>query len=89
MFTVAEKAEQCNDNSATGAENQRLRRQRQVERIWRLGARVVFELIDELARHHDIADVDYRLTRYAALDPELLRAVGGDRFPHPPIHGVT
>jgi hypothetical protein len=37
--------------------NPRLRRQRQVERKWRLGARVVFELLDELDRHFGIEDL--------------------------------
>lgn len=51
-----------------------------------LGARVVFELLDEIGRYHGIAnDVDRRLERYAALDRGVLRAVGGDRFPPPPV----
>ncbi len=59
-----------------------LRRQRQVETICWLGSRVVAELLDELARHHGIAaDIDRRLARYAACDPVLLAATGGDRFP--------
>jgi hypothetical protein len=61
----------------------RLRRQRQCETIWRLGARVFFELIDELARHHTLHDLDVRLERYARLDPDVIRAVQADRFPQP------
>ena len=64
----------------------RLRRQRQVEQIYRLGARIVFELLDELDRYHDLCDdLDLRLKRYATLDPGVLAALGADRFPHPVI----
>lgn len=68
-----------------------LRRQRHVERVQRLGGRVVFEFVDEIARHHpEIADdLDQRLARYAALDPGLLTAVGADRFPASPIRAVS
>lgn len=67
----------------------RLRRQRLVERVHRLGARVAFELLAELARHHGIAgDIDRRLARYAALDPEILAALNADRFPADPIRAV-
>lgn len=61
----------------------RLRRQRLVERVHRLGPRVLFEFLDELGRHHPALadDIDQRLERYAArLTPGLLRATGGDRF---------
>src|ERR1700719_4421550 len=60
----------------------RLRRRRQCELIWRLGARVFFELIDELDRRHGLgADLDARLARYARLDPEILAAIGANQFP--------
>jgi hypothetical protein len=67
-----------------------LRRQRLVARIHRLGARVLYELLDELDRHGIVswADVEPRLQRYAAIDPELLRVVGGDQFVPLPIHAV-
>jgi hypothetical protein len=66
-----------------------LRRQRQVERLHALGARAVFELLDELDRHHRLGDdLDRRLDRYASLDPALVAAVGGDRFPHPALRVV-
>ena len=59
----------------------RLRRQRHVEQIHRLGARVIFELVDELDRHHGLGDdLDRRPERYAALDDRLVAAVGADRF---------
>ena len=67
----------------------RLRRQRHVEQLHRLGARVLFELVDELDRHHGLADdLDRRLERYAALDPEVLRALGADRLPVSPVRIV-
>ena len=44
-----------------------LRRQRDVERICRI-PRLVFELLNELGRHHGLADdIDRRLAAYAAL----------------------
>ena len=67
----------------------RLQRQRHVEQVHRLGARVIFELVDELDRHHGLGDdLDRRLERYAGLDPEVLPAVGGDRFPSAPLRVV-
>jgi hypothetical protein len=59
----------------------RLRRQRHVKCICRLGPRVVFELLDEIGRHHGIADdIDRRLARYAAIDLVIVAAVGSDQF---------
>jgi hypothetical protein len=65
---------------------QRLRRQHLARQVHRLGPRVLFEVIDEIARHHDIAeDVDRRLAAYVdRLTPAMLRATGGDRFPPSP-----
>ena len=58
----------------------RLRRQREVARICRI-PRLVLELLDEVGRHYGIADeIDDRLARFAALDPDILAAVGGDKF---------
>src|SRR5215471_4257656 len=66
----------------------RLRRQRQVEQICRV-PRLVFELLDELDRHHGLgADLDRRLARYAEADWSLLRALGANRFPPPPVRIV-
>jgi hypothetical protein len=65
-----------------------LRRQRQVERICRIPC-LVAELLDEIGRQHGIeADIEWRLERFADLDLEMLRAVGGDRFPAPPLRLV-
>ena len=67
----------------------RLRRQRHDEQVHRLGARVFFEFVDELNRAHGLGDdLDRRLERYAGLDPEVLPAVGGDRFPSAPLRVV-
>jgi hypothetical protein len=65
---------------------QRLRRQHLARRVHRLGPRVLFEVLDEIARDHGIAeDVDRRLAAYVdRLTPEMLRATGGDRFPPSP-----
>jgi hypothetical protein len=69
----------------------RLRRQRQVARICSLGARVVFELIDEIDRAHGLGEALWRrLERYADLDPDIIRLVGADRFrPLPPPRLVS
>ena len=67
----------------------RLRGQRRVEFVHTLGARVCFELLDEIARHHGIGeDVDARLARYAKLDRRLVGATGADRFAAAPIWAV-
>jgi hypothetical protein len=67
-------------------ELRRQRRQRMATAVHALGARVMFELLDEIGRNHGIAnDVDKRLERYAALDRKLVHAFGADRFPPPPL----
>jgi hypothetical protein len=67
----------------------RARRRRLIEAIHALGSRVLFELIDELDRHHGLGrDLDRRLARFAAIDPKLLRAVGGDKFAPAPMRLV-
>jgi hypothetical protein len=75
------------NGAARQAAERRLRRQRLVEPVNRLGPRVLFELLDELVRvYPEIgADIDRRLGRFAALDPEVLRAVDGGTFPPLPI----
>ena len=71
------------------ATSRRLQRQRLVERIWGLGPRIVFELLEEIARCHGLdADLDRRLELYASLDPAALHAVGGHRSPPAPLHLV-
>jgi hypothetical protein len=71
---------------ASTASNTQLRRQGQCQTICRLGARVVFELIDEIDRHYRLgSDRDLRLEAYSRVSPELLRATGGDRMPLDPV----
>ena len=72
--------------SPQDAASARLRRQRLVAVIVGLGERCVYELFAELDRDHGLGgDLDDRLERYARLDPTILHAVGGDRFPTSPI----
>ena len=60
-----------------------------VKHLHRLGPRPLAELLAEIATATGepglIAD---RLQAYAGLDPEILRAVGGDRFP-PNVLGIV
>ena len=67
----------------------RLRLQRQVQHLYRLGARATFEAFVEIAERIGggpaISEV---LAEYERCSPELLRAVGGDKFPKPPLHLV-
>jgi hypothetical protein len=66
-----------------------LRRQHLARQLHRLGARVVFELLDEIARHYELADdIDARLARYAGADPAILAAVGGDKFAPLPLRSI-
>jgi hypothetical protein len=74
--------------AARARETRALRRQQCVERIFRLGPRPVFELIQQLARSLDDAEVDRLLVRFAALDPGILQALGGNRLPSLPIRLV-
>ena len=61
------------------------RRQRQFEHVTRLGSRAVGELVYEVAAGEDL---DHALDAYERLTPDLLKALGGDRFPPVPIHEV-
>jgi hypothetical protein len=71
------------------AATRHLRRRRHVECIYRLGPRVVFELIDEIDKHHRLGDdLDQRLARYAAIDPLILGAIRGDQFAGTPTRIV-
>jgi hypothetical protein len=63
----------------------RLRRQLYAARIWPLGDRVLFELVDHIADRFGLEDeVDHLLDRYADLDLDLLRTLGADRLPTNP-----
>ena len=68
----------------------RVRRQRQCELVCAFGAPALFELINELDRHSNRGEhLDIRPRRYADLDPELIRALGADRFPSAPQHIIV
>ena len=71
------------------SETRRLRRQRYAARIWRLGDRVLFELVEHIAGRFDLEDeVDRLLDRFAGLDPDALRLLGADRLPPNPTRIV-
>ena len=56
--------------------------ERQIARVHALGPRPLAELLAEIAAvTGQPAIVADRLQTYARLDPEIVRAVGGDRFP--------
>ncbi len=64
--------------------------ERQIARVHALGARPLAEMIAEIATATCepglIAD---RVEAYAALDPEIVRAVGADRFPPSVLGGES
>lgn len=68
----------------------RLRLERGAEYLHALGARAIAEALAEIARHADcvpfVLDLLDGYRRH--LTPELLRTVGGDRFPPRPLHEV-
>jgi len=62
---------------------------RQVEKLHRLGSRAVGELLAEIGEQRMCRSfIDRRLEAYGRLDPEVLRALDGDRFPRPPLYEV-
>jgi len=68
-----------------------LRFRRDVQRLHRLGARAVYELLSELAAKRLLrTEIEQLVGTYAQLDPKIVRAVGADRLPPlPPPHGVA
>jgi hypothetical protein len=67
-----------------------LRFRRAVERLHRLGPRPLYEMLVELGASRLIrTDIERQVERYVALDSNLLRQLGGDRFPPLPLHGVV
>ncbi len=62
-----------------------LKRQRQIEHVHSLGVRAVGELLFEVAEGENL---DRALDAYERLTPDLLAALGGDRFPPAPIYVV-
>ncbi len=66
-----------------------LRFRRKVQRVHRLGDRVFGELLAEIGAERDITTIiDQKLDAYAEIEPEVLKAAGGDDFSPVPIHGV-
>ena len=62
---------------------------RKVKRLHSLGARILAEYLAELGAERDIRTIiNRKLDIYGEIDPEALRATGGDRFPPVPIHEV-
>ena len=63
---------------------------RDVDRLHRLGARVLAEFLTELgADSLRMVAIERRLEKYAGLDPDAVLATGGDRFPARPILRVV
>jgi hypothetical protein len=89
LRVAAESEASLIQNPSHAQAQRRLRRQRHVQQVHRLGARVFFEFVDELDRVHGLGDdLDQRLEAFAALDPGLLAALGADRFPAAPLRLV-
>ena len=64
-----------------------LRFQRQVERLHSLGPRFVGELLAEIGEQRGCRTfIDQRLAAYAQLDPAVVRELGADEFPGPPLY---
>jgi hypothetical protein len=72
------------------AELRKLQRARLAKRLWTLGERVEFELVEHLIATFDLdEDAVIRIEqRFAGLDLEALRALGADRLPPSPLHQV-
>ncbi len=63
--------------------------ERMIEQIHSLGPRPLAEMLDEIAiATGEPGLVADRVAAFAALDPEFLRAIGGDKFP-PNVLGVV
>ena len=62
---------------------------RQVEKLHALGPRAYGELLAEIGEQLKCRTfIEQRLRGYAALDPEVVRELDGDRFPRPPLYPV-
>ena len=62
---------------------------RDVERVLALGPRPIIELLIEIGEQRLCRTyVEQRVQRYSEIDPEHLAALGGDRFPRPPLYKV-
>jgi hypothetical protein len=63
--------------SAAAVRSRRLRRQRLVEKLHRLGPKPLFHFLSEVERGAPLAPT---LETYAALPADFIRANGGDKF---------
>ncbi len=67
----------------------RLPFQRKIERVHRLGPRVLGEMLAELGAERGIQTIiDEKLERYIELNPEALKAADGDEFWFAPVREV-
>ena len=66
-----------------------LRFRREVQRLHRLGDRVLGELLAHLGAKHSIqTSIEQTVEHFTEIDSEVLQATGGDDFWQPPLHGV-
>ena len=65
--------------------------QRLVEHLHALGPRPIGEFLLELAAGDPDMEITIQanLERYARLDADMVKAIGGDRFPAIPLHTVS
>ncbi len=62
---------------------------RTVERVHGLGPRAVYELLVEIGEQRLCRTfIEQRVRRYGEIDADHLVALGGDRFPRPPLYEV-
>ena len=67
-----------------------LRFQRAVSQLHALGPRAVGELLAEVVEFYQCQRwLDSRLAVYGRLDPGIVRALHGDRFPPRPLHLIA
>jgi hypothetical protein len=60
--------------------------ERRCAALWRCGPRALSLFLDALAVEHGIADeIDAKLHEYGRLDPDVVAAVGADRFAPAPM----
>ncbi len=60
-----------------------------IERVHSLGSRALAEMLAELGVERSIMPaIHEKLERYGSINPEALRALGGDRFSPAPLHEV-
>ena len=63
--------------------------QRDIERLYKLGPRVLSELLAEIGEQRLCRTyLELRVRRYAEIDPKHLAALGADHFPRPPVYEV-